>query len=188
MTCCHRYIIYPGGQSCSSSYSKRVDPFTALCWALDIVLANTWPYPLDRHHSTAVQAAWLYKDLLGLILNEDALPPPLSYLGMLFIYALPLNLPISLRQVINDLLEDLTRLDSSSERLALRGLNNNDTSAARGKLTKQSSVLSGGSSRGSGPDSLLLETQTGADRVSKWSNFNQTGGVPGEALPDRGSN
>jgi hypothetical protein len=77
-------------------------------------------------------------------------------------------------QVINDLLEDLTRLDSSerlalrgldsSERMALRGLNNNDT--ARGKLTKQSSVLSGGSSRGSGPDSLLLETQTGADRVS----------------------
>jgi hypothetical protein len=65
--------------------------------------------------------------------------------------------------VINDLLEDLTRLDSS-ERLALRGLNNNDT--ARGKLTKQSSVLSGASSRGSGPDSLLLETQTGADRVS----------------------
>ena len=107
---------------------------------------------------------------------------------MLFIYALPLNLPISLRQVINDLLEDLTRLDSSSERLALRGLNNNDTSAARGKLTKQSSVLSGGSSRGSGPDSLLLETQTGADRVSKWSNFNQTGGVTGVALPDRGSN
>ena len=85
MTCCHRYIIYPGGQCGSSSYSNRVDPFAALCWALGIVLANTWPCPLDRHNSTAEQAAWPYKVLLGLILNEDALPPP-PFLSRYVIY------------------------------------------------------------------------------------------------------
>ena len=39
------------------------------------------------HNSTAVQAAWPYRDILGSIPKEDALPPPpFSYLGLLFIY------------------------------------------------------------------------------------------------------
>ena len=59
-------------------------------------------------------------------------------------------------QVINDLLDDLSRLDSC-EKLALRGLNNNQSS--RAGLTKQSSVMSGGSSRGSHHDSLLIDNQ-----------------------------
>ena len=33
-----------------------------------------------------VQTAWPYEDIPGSILIEDALPPPSSYLGILFIY------------------------------------------------------------------------------------------------------
>ena len=39
---------------------NRFDHFAALFRALGNVLANTWPCPPARHHSTAVQAAWPY--------------------------------------------------------------------------------------------------------------------------------
>merc|ERR1712107_926720 len=59
-------------------------------------------------------------------------------------------------RVINDLLDDLSRLDSH-DKLSLRGLNNNDT--ARPGLIKQTSLISTGSSRGSAHDSLILDNQ-----------------------------
>ena len=55
----------------------RVEPFPVLFWALDIVLAKTGSFPPARHHSTAVQKASPYLVIVGSILNEDALPPPL---------------------------------------------------------------------------------------------------------------
>ena len=63
--------------------------------------------------------------------------------------------------MINDLLNDLTRLDSC-EKLALRGLNNNE--ARRSGLQKQSSLMSTGSTR-SAPDSVYIDNQA-QDRVS----------------------
>ena len=61
-----------------------VEPFTALFWALGIILANTWPCPPARHHSTAIHKACPYIVLVGSILSEDALPPflILYYLSM----------------------------------------------------------------------------------------------------------
>ena len=79
-------------------------------------------------------------------------------------------------KVINDLIEDLTKLDSR-EKIPLGRLHNNNNERhsalihsggqSRGlgslPLTKRSSLLSS-SSRGSVPDSVILETQN--DRVS----------------------
>jgi len=74
-------------------------------------------------------------------------------------------------KVINDLIEDLTKLDSR-EKIPLGRLHNNNNERhsalihsshqGRGVLAKRSSLLSG-SSRGSLPDSVILETQN--DRV-----------------------
>ena len=67
--------------------------FAALFWALGIVLANTWD-PARRPGNGIIPPQYKqydhmyeYKDMLGSILKEYALapPPPLSYLGMLFI-------------------------------------------------------------------------------------------------------
>ena len=57
---------------------NRVNPFTALFWALGNVLTNIGPCPPGRCHSTAVHKACPYMVIIGSILNEDALPPPLS--------------------------------------------------------------------------------------------------------------
>ena len=68
-------------------------------------------------------------------------------------------------RVINDLIEDLTRLETR-EKIPLGRLNNNNnperTSRAQ-PLTKQTSLVSG-SSRGSGPESVIIETHN--DKVS----------------------
>ena len=61
-------------------------------------------------------------------------------------------------RVINDLIEDLTRLETR-EKIPLGRLNNNNN-RDRGRaqvLTKQTSLVSG-SSRGSGPESVIIET------------------------------
>lgn len=63
--------------------------------------------------------------------------------------------------MINDLLDDLTRLDTG-DKIAMRGLNNNDS--GRSVLRKQNSLMSAGSSRGSGPE--LMDNQ-GVDRVRR---------------------
>ena len=55
---------------------NRVEHFASLFWALGIELANTW----------SVQKACPYMVIVGSILSEDALPPPFSYLGILFFY------------------------------------------------------------------------------------------------------
>ena len=61
-------------------------------------------------------------------------------------------------RVINDLIEDLTRLETR-EKIPLGRLNNNNNrDRARAQvLTKQTSLVSG-SSRGSGPESVIIET------------------------------
>ena len=56
---------------------NRVEPFAVLFWALGIVIANTWPCLLTRHHSTDVRKACPYMVIVGSILSEDALAPPL---------------------------------------------------------------------------------------------------------------
>ena len=53
---------------------NKVEPFAALFWALGIVLD---PCPPARHHSAAVHKACPYMVIIGSILYEDALPPPL---------------------------------------------------------------------------------------------------------------
>ena len=64
---------------------NRVEPFAALFWALGINLANTWPCPPARQNSTAVHKACPYMVIVGSILSEDALPPPL-FLSRYIIY------------------------------------------------------------------------------------------------------
>ena len=61
-------------------------------------------------------------------------------------------------RVINDLIEDLTRLETR-EKIPLGRLNNNNNrDRARAQvLTKQTSLVSG-SSRGSAPESVIIET------------------------------
>ena len=61
---------------------NRVEPFAALFWARGIVLyvrAITRPYLPARHHCTAVHKACPcpYMVIVGSILNEDTLAPPL---------------------------------------------------------------------------------------------------------------
>ena len=56
---------------------NRIEPFAALFWALGIALANTCPCPPARHHSTAVHKVFSFMVIVGSILSEDALPPPL---------------------------------------------------------------------------------------------------------------
>ena len=68
-------------------------------------------------------------------------------------------------RVINDLIEDLTRLETR-EKIPLSRLNNNNNRDRTGRtqpLTKQTSLVSG-SSRGSGPESVIIETHN--DKVS----------------------
>ena len=69
-------------------------------------------------------------------------------------------------RVINDLIEDLTRLETR-EKIPLARLNNNnnrDRASRAQVLTKQTSLVSG-SSRGSGPESVIIETLN--DKVSQ---------------------
>ena len=65
---------------------NRVEPFAALFWALDIVLANTWPCPPASLHRRT-QSMSLHGHSFSIIF-EDAWSPPPFYLGMLFIYDL----------------------------------------------------------------------------------------------------
>ena len=72
-------------------------------------------------------------------------------------------------KVINDLIDDLTRLETRDrERIPLGQLmtrvhNNNNERGHSHSLTKQSSLLSSGS-RGSAPESVIIDTHT--ERVS----------------------
>ena len=58
---------------------NRVEPFAALFWALGTVLANI-------RHCTAVHKACSYMDIVGSILNEDAMSPPPLFLSRYIIY------------------------------------------------------------------------------------------------------
>ena len=83
--------------------------------------------------------------------------------------------------MINDLLNDLTRLDSC-EKLALRGLNNNE--ARRSGLQKQSSLMSTGSTR-SAPDSVYIDNQA-QDRVSYYRGEGAKGTEEGRWIGQNG--
>ena len=52
------------------------------------ILANTWPFPPTRPHYPAVHKSCPYMVIVGPILNEDTLTPPLKFsdVGILFIY------------------------------------------------------------------------------------------------------
>ena len=70
-------------------------------------------------------------------------------------------------RVINDLIEDLTRLETR-DKIPLARLNNNNNRDRAGRtqvLTKQTSLVSG-SSRGSGPESVIIETHNDKVRDS----------------------
>ena len=80
----------------------RVEPLAVLFWALGILLSNTWPCPPAQHHSTAEHKACPYMVIVGSILNEGSLPPPLFlsryYLSMVLN---DLFLPYFLRFFLN---------------------------------------------------------------------------------------
>ena len=70
--------------------------------------------------------------------------------------------------MINDLIEDLTRMETrDKERIPLTNLMNrvHNNNKERNILTKQSSLLSSGS-RGSAPESVIIDTRT--ERVSSF--------------------
>ena len=71
---------------------NRVEPFAALFWSFGTVLDNNLPFPLVRHHSTAVhKACSLYgHSLLNSQRRRVAPPPP--FLSRYIVYYLSMGM------------------------------------------------------------------------------------------------